>query len=283
MKKKLSHNKYKNTGLLFELLVAKITTEVINNNEDKYALRILKKFFKKDSLLSEEFTLYQTLLESAEIENTMATHELVNEILKQRKKIDIPTLNKEKYKLVETIKRFYNLDEIIQSRVPDFKELATIYKLFEYEIDDNPVEYSKLKTIIIELKSPADPETKINEVQAGIKNTLPDDNDIRILSYKLMIKKFNEKYETILSNDQKRILKEYVSNVTNSKLLTEFVKVELDKVLKKINKQVIVNEVLEVKVEEVKHLLENLKGKYIMNDNDITILMNGYELIKFLK
>lgn len=279
MKNKLNHNKFKNTGLLFELLVANITTEVINNNPDNVALKILKKFFKKDSLLSEEFSLYQTLLKTSQLGNDSVKHELINKIIEQRKKIDKDALSKERYKLVESLKKYYNLDELTQSRIPNYKLLATIYKLFEYDLNDNPLEYSKLKNLIIETSIP---KTDIQVIQERV-SSLPEEPDLRILAYKLMIKKFNKKYDSILSANQKNIVKEYINNVTNSKKLTEFIKNKLKVVTESLKNKKTNNAVLDIKINEVVNLLENLQSKYIINDNDVIILMNAYELLKHLK
>ena len=59
---KLKHNKLRNTGLLFELLVRQITTDTLNNKESK-AVDILKKNFN-NTLIAKEYRIYKALLSS---------------------------------------------------------------------------------------------------------------------------------------------------------------------------------------------------------------------------
>ena len=280
--KKFNHNKFKNIGLIFEILVAKITSEVINNNSDNNALKILKHCFKKDSLIAEELSMYKALLEAYQLQNKAITYDLINKIIENYKKLDKEKLDKEKYSLINNIKRHYNLNELSQSRINSYKEYATIYKLFNYTLDDNPSEYSKLKNHILEYNLQDSNINNIDTIQESLQKSLPEDNDIKILTYKLMIKKFNKKYSS-LDENQQRLLKEYITNVANSKELTDFIKKELESIIVEINKKNVTNDVLKVKINEVTHLFENIKNKYIIDDEDVTILMNGYELLKNIK
>ena len=47
---KIKHNKYKNTGILFELLVRKITADTLSSGNSK-AASLVKKYFTKNKLM----------------------------------------------------------------------------------------------------------------------------------------------------------------------------------------------------------------------------------------
>ena len=54
----IKHSKYKNTGILFELLVRQITADTLSNTESP-AINILKKYFTKTEL-GREYKLYES-------------------------------------------------------------------------------------------------------------------------------------------------------------------------------------------------------------------------------
>jgi hypothetical protein len=60
--KKIKHSKFKNTGVLFELLVRQITLEILNGDKTENAKSIIKEFFKNGTELNKELRLYDLLL-----------------------------------------------------------------------------------------------------------------------------------------------------------------------------------------------------------------------------
>jgi hypothetical protein len=72
--KNLKHSKFKNTGVLFELLVRQVASDTLNNNDSK-AIPLIKKYFAKSNELAKELNLYQTLVKekfSKEYDNNPA-------------------------------------------------------------------------------------------------------------------------------------------------------------------------------------------------------------------
>ena len=59
--KKLKHSKYKNTGILFELLVRKLTSETMTSDKSM-TIDIIKKYFGKNTELAKELQLYNNLI-----------------------------------------------------------------------------------------------------------------------------------------------------------------------------------------------------------------------------
>ena len=84
--KKLKHSKYKNTGILFELLVRQIATDTLNN-KDSYATKIIKEHFSKSTELSKELKLYKLFIDES-FDSDYKASEFVNIILTERKKLN---------------------------------------------------------------------------------------------------------------------------------------------------------------------------------------------------
>ena len=71
--KSLRHSKFKNTGVLFELLVRQVASDTLNNIDSK-AIVLIKKYFAKSTELSKEFNLYQTLIKEKYSKGEKANH-----------------------------------------------------------------------------------------------------------------------------------------------------------------------------------------------------------------
>jgi len=101
--KKLKHSKYKNAGILFELLVRQVTADILNGQEDSKANGILRKYFSESTELGRENRLYRIILEE-KAKDTSAADRLLETILRTRKKLDEKALNVQKYNLVKEIR-----------------------------------------------------------------------------------------------------------------------------------------------------------------------------------
>jgi molecular chaperone DnaK (HSP70) len=71
---------------------------------------------------------------------------------------------------------------------------------------------------------------------------LPNDEDLRILTYKTLLEKFNQKYSK-LNLSQKNLLRAYINNVSNTSSLKKVYtktsssdKTRIKKILKKFNR-----------------------------------------------
>ena len=127
---KVKHSKFKNTAILFEMLVKQITHEVLTNSNKGVSEAIIKEFFNAKRELAKELKLYNQLVKEkyTKIEEAKI---FLNEIIEERKKLDENKLNREKYNLVKTIKESYELDKFLSSNLQNYKLLASIYKVFE--------------------------------------------------------------------------------------------------------------------------------------------------------
>jgi len=275
--KKIKHSKFKNTGMLFELLTRQITSEIISGNES-VAPYILKKFFNKNTELFKEYGLYKTLCEekfSSETKSQM----LIEAVLKARKNINRKKLSEEKYQLIKSISENFDVTEFFQTKVQNYKLMASIYKIFEYSELDNPSEITRSKFTIIENMTTEQSKPVVQE-SVSISN---EPKEIRLLSYKILVEKFNSKYEE-LSSDQKSILREYISNVSNTNNLKTFIQSEAKKIREVLQKKSkgVKDKSLSIKLNEVISLLEQYSSMKNVGENHVLALMRYYDLINDL-
>ena len=127
---KFKHNKLRNTGLLFEFLLRQVTVDVLNKEKESSALKIIKNQFNEHTELGKELALYNLLM-TTKFKSDKKADYFLNEILKQRTKLNNSVLRREKYNLVNEVKNHYDLPNLFSSKVPNYKVFASIYKLFE--------------------------------------------------------------------------------------------------------------------------------------------------------
>jgi hypothetical protein len=279
--KPLKHSKYKNTGVLFELLVRQVASDTMNNTDSK-ALPILKKYFSKSTELAKELNLYQSLVKEKFAREDKADH-LITAIVEAKNKLNQAALKRQKYNLIKEIKDTYVLEEFFKAKVTNYKVLASVYKLFEFTVADNPVDLVNSRYTLIEHithKSTAAKPAAINEMSAFVKQ----DKDVRLLSYKILVDKFNEKYSG-LNSGQKRLLKEYINSVTENVELKEFILKEVTLLRKELKELAakITDKVVKIKIAEVTNLLKTISESKTVKDGHIISLLRYHELVKELK
>jgi hypothetical protein len=272
--KKLKHSKYKNTGILFELLVRQIATDTLNNKDSK-ATGIIKEFFGKKTELATELKLYQSMIKESFTSEYKAS-EFVNIILKERSKLSESTLNRQKYNLIKEIKKNFILEDFFNYRVSNYKQNATVYKLFENTNSDNPVEYVECKSVVMEhLTGKVENTDKITTTINEEYTKQP--KEVRLLAWKMLVENFNNKY-TNLSDKQRSILKEYINSADNSDKLKTFVIRECDLLKTNLKSVKITDQVTKIKVNEVMKLITKLKSAKVITETQILSLLRYNEL-----
>lgn len=276
--KNIKHSKYKNTGMLFELLIRQITSDIISGT-DSVATGILKKFFNKNTEMIKEYKLYKTLCEekiSSETKSSM----IIEAVLNARKKINKKKLSEEKYNLVREITQNFDINEFFQTKVKNYKILASVYKIFEYREIDNPVEITRSKMTIMENMTSNLKKDVIQEQTSF--NSEP--KEIRLMSYKILVEKFNKKYGE-LSGNQKSLLREYIENVSNTNNLKVYVQTEAKKLQSILEKKIVSTKdtTLKIKLSEVSDLLNQYASIKNLDENHISALLRYYDLVNDLK
>jgi len=276
--KKIKHSKFKNTGILFELLVRQITTDTLNNVQESQAGNIIRTYFHKNSPLSKELSLYQTLVKEKFNSDTKA-ESLIEACLSARKKLNNSTLTREKYNLIKSIKETWDLDEFFSSRVSNYKVLASIYKIFEYKLEENPKQLVETKYTLVE-------HITFNKQKENVEPTevLSEDKEIRNLTYKLLVDKFNSKYKG-LDTRQKKLLENFILNVSNTNNLKEYFSFECLKVSKQLSElnESVTDQATKIKINESVNLLKNMNQGKTVKDEEVLAMLRYYELVKELK
>ena len=280
---KIKHSKYKNTGLIFELLVKQIAADTLNNKESE-AVSIIKKHFTGKTALVREFKLYEFILKNKGIGQNKA-ETILSTITEISRKLDQKVLRKQKYDLISSIKEGYNIDEFFAIQTPDYKALAS-YCLLEAQNNDqivDPIHLVNFKSTLLEHL------TTKKQNKEEVKDTLIEeyskyDKDLKLLTFKILLEKFNENYKDLLPA-QKNILKEFITSVNSQTRLRNIINEELEKISKEVGKlsSKVKDEVVKIKLDEVAKAIVPLTKKERITDNHLVNLMQYYDLVNELK
>ena len=280
----VKHNKIKNTAILYELLSRQITVDVLNDTKSPKSVRIFKEFFSKNTEMGKEYELYSILLEK-KYKNDSHASQLVEAVVKSRRKLSNRRLNNEKYNLIKTIKENYDIKEFFNTRIPNFKIMASVYKLFGTETgkeDFGPVQ--RTDSVITITEHITQHTAKGGESNKIVKEFKEQGKDLRLLSYQLLVDKFNSKYKT-LNENQKNLLKEYINNVSNTNSLKGFIDSEVVKIKKALKSLLpkVNDKITKIKLSEAIDYTDSATKGKVVQDKHVVALMRYYELIKEIK
>ena len=283
---KAKHSKFRNTGILFELLTRQVTSDILSGKDESFAKNILFKYFSESKELGKELQLYNFLVNEVAKDETQA-EKYIEIVLKQRDKLNQKSLTSEKYNLIKEIKDVYPINDLFKSSIKNYKVLASIYKIFENHSDKNSKfdvkEIVTSRTCIVENLCGI---KKVNkETEDEMINVYKQQNEeVRLLSYKILVESLNEKYKDLDSN-QKNLLKEYINSISNTNSLKTLIDSEVTNVKKQLaeltNK--ISDDVIKIKINETVKQLDNVKKFNLVKDNQVMVLLLSYELIKEIK
>jgi hypothetical protein len=279
----IKHSKYKNTGILFELLVRQITADTLSGTESQ-AVNILKKYFTKTEL-GKEYKLYESFFKHTNTSEAKADM-VISTLIESSKQLNRSVLRRQKYNLIKEIKNHYDLEEFFKTKLPNYKAQAALFTLLEvYNSENlsNPDQIIENKTVLLEylVKSPIDKKEVRENILEEFKN---QDKDIRVLAYRVLLEKFNDKYADLNPN-QKATLKEFINSVDNAPKLREFYNTKINEIkntLLTLNKKV-TNKAIQIKVNEVVNILPSLGKTDKVNDDHLINLLQHYQLVEELE
>ena len=276
---KFKHSKLRNTGLLFEFLLRQVTVDVLNKKKESPALKIIKSQFNEHTEMGRELALYNMLV-TKKFKSDKKADFFLSEVIRQRGKLNNTSLRREKYNVIASIKEHYSVNQLFSSKVPNYKLFASIYKLFEGISELDADEKTESYFIIIENVTTLKSKKESSYIPEDFK-----DKDLRILSYKTLLEKFNKKY-TNLSDEQNKVLKEYISNISNTNNFSVFVERQIPKLKTKLNDKVkkVKDKVLRIKLKEAINCVDKfcLNESKQTDDNSVVQLLRYYELDKEL-
>lgn len=278
----IKHSKYRNTGILFELLVRQTTSDLLNNQDSK-AVKILKKYFTNTEL-GKEYSLYSAFSTSPKLSEAKAEI-LISTLLEQYKKLDFEKINKLKYNLIKEIKNEYDLDNFFKAKIDNYKPYASIYTIFESQHSNT----SDTKQLIINKINLLEHLTKqdLSDSKAPkslVEDFMKEDKEIRLLAYKLMVEKFNNKYQN-MSDRQRGVLKEYITNISDTKNLKTYLNEQLEQIKAELIelKESTQDQVVKIKLDEVLKFVSPIKENQSIKDETITGILQYFDLIDELK
>lgn len=281
---KVKHSKFRNTGLIFELLVKQVASDTLNNR-DSSAVSIIKKFYSGKSTLAKEYKLYEFITKNKSVSQSKA-EAIISTITEVSRKLDQISLKKQKYELISNIKENYNVDEFFSIQVRDYKALAALYCLLEAQ---NNCELVDPQTLVDNKTTILEHLTAIAQKEEDVKDTLIEDyakydKDLRLLTFKILLEKFNDNYKDLLPQ-QKRILKEFITSVNSGTRLRNIVNEELVDIAGevKILSKKVKDQVVKIKLDEIAKSIKPVSNKEKINDSHLVNLMQYYELIDELK
>ena len=269
----IKHSKFKNTGILFELLVRKITADTLAGN-DSPSVNILKKYFVNTEL-GKEYKLYEVVFKSKNLPESKA-NVILNTVLEASKKLNRKSIKREKYNIVKELREHYNVEDLFKTTISDYKSLAALYTLFEvYNTTDitNPNQIVDNKLVLLEHLTSKE-ISKDNVKDTLLEEFKSEDKDVRLLTYRVILEKFNDKYSH-LSDTQKSILREFIEHIDSTSKLKEFYNLKIQEIKKTILNEIksVKDDATKIKLIEVnKFIVEIGKNKKINNDNLVDLL-----------
>jgi hypothetical protein len=275
---KVKHSKYKNTGILFELLTRQLTSDTIAGNPPK-SLSFLKKHFNSKTELLKEYKIYHTLATQKYNKDSQASM-LIDTLIEAHGKLNKSQLRREKYNLIKEIKDTYNVNDFFKAQITDYKVMASIFNLLENK-EASPLSIVNSKVNILEHITRKKTSIKRDTI---LENFSKEDSDTRLLTYKIVLEKFNDKYSDLQDN-QKTLLKEYVNSVTNSPALKSYINQEIKEVKIILGKysQKVEDKAVAIKINETGGMIKTLCKKTSVSDDNVINLLNYYELVNELK
>jgi len=282
---KSKHSKFKNTGILFELLTRQITADILAGKDESAAKQILFKYFSENTELGKEYQLYTFLL-NEKARDVSHAERMISVVLESRSQLNDQRLAQQKYDLISEIKELYPIDSFLKGNIKNYRIFASIYKVFENKTASkfDVKEVIQSRESIIECLCNASAKKSDNNDENLLEHYKKQSEDIRLLAYKLLLEGINTKYKDFDDN-QKNLIREYILNISNTNCLSKYVSDEIEKVKKQINEsrnKIKDNQVVSIKLSEISNVLDKVKPTTVVKDNHIMALLLSYELIKEL-
>ena len=256
------HNKKRNVGIVYEMLLKYITENVMTNNQSnaKKAIKIIEQRFNKNTELYKEFRLFNALANTT-VSGTHVAASILAEAKSAARRMDEKKLKKEKSLLIKDINYKLNDPNFFHRRLSNFKDLATVQTLInEWKLGDKSnlskmIEYEKLL-----VERLVDDQKIMSEVKFDQRSDS--------LVFKVMSEKINKKYDNSLLPEQKDIIRNYAIYSGDHDTLRYFLESVKTNTIKKLNeyKKVAKNKIVLSKIGKVVRNIKNLQTENVDDD-----------------
>lgn len=275
---KVKHNKFRNTGLIYELLVKQVAADTLSS-KDSPAISILKKFYTGNTVLVKEFKLYDFILKNRGVSREKA-ETILSTITELSRKFNQSSLKKIKYNLIKEIKEHYSVDEFFSIKVRDYKPLAGLYCLMEAqnnsELVDPEIFVNNRLTLLEHLTSRVHNTDYVKDSLIEEYSKYP--KDLKLITYRILLEKFNQKYDDLLP-EQKNILREFINSMSSTTKLRNIVNSELEtikvKILENLDK---VDEIHKIKLNEIAKNMTPIPNSEKIGDDALVNIMLYHDL-----
>lgn len=281
---RIKHSKFRNTGLIYELLVKQVASDTLANRDSK-AISILKRYYSKGTPLANEYKLYEFVSKTRGASQTKA-EAIVSTINEVSRKLNLKKIREANYNLIKEIKEVYNIDQFFSIKVRDYKAFAALYCLLEAQSSEELIDPEFLvenKTTLLEHLTNKEQSVE-KTTETLIENYSKDDSNLRLLTYKFLLERFNKKYKDFLP-EQKNVLKQFIISVSSNNKIRDFVNEEYDKIRKEVatlsNK--IDDSIVKIKLDEVTRNIQPISKKDRITDSHLVSIMKYYELVSELR
>ena len=176
----------------------------------------------------------------------------------------------------------YNINDFFKAKITNYKVMASIFNLLENK-SATALSIVNSKVTLLEHITGKALENKPKK-DVVMEDYAKYDKDTRLLTYKVLLEKFNDKYSDLQDN-QKTLLKEYVNSVSNSPALKSYINQEIKVVKRDITKysKKVEDKAVAIKLNETKEMIKPLCKKSSVHDDNVINLLNYYELVNELK
>ena len=264
---KHKHNKRRNTAFIFEALVREITKTVINKDDSlkNKIVNVVKEHFKNDTMLYKELELYKALRNTYDL-NHESAEKLITEAKKEYDKLNQEKIFNEQSSLISRINKALTSD-IFSNFVPDYKNLATIYQIFNDKI---PVK----EKVLLESNLVKRMTSKFKPYEQD-----PSVKHVDSLTLKSFAKRFNTEYGAKMIKEQKDLLSKYVmSFLDNGVELKIYLNEEIGRLKTLIKSSLQLDE-----IKEDKQMLEKSNNVYTLLEGFKNFNIDASMLLRVLK
>lgn len=202
---RFKHNKKRNSGLLYEFLVRKITESLLEKDQKSYktSYNILKKYFSEGSPLREEKNIFDVVFNNVGKVDKDTAKEIVRAIVEESRSTSRRLLDIKKSNLIKEVHKAFGKQFFSNFRIDDYKTYASIQLLINHSRNQGLVE--SVDRIQLE-------NTIVNCLMRNEEQKENVVGGIDFFTYKLALKKFDDKYSNGLNEGQRKILKAYIKS-----------------------------------------------------------------------